>query len=353
MCHTYCRLPANIFKSFQKFSVYIVSCLDNIILYNMPQKRRTTAASSSAGGKKKKGVEIPRAAGNQGKVSNEVTNTIDELCDATASTSSGTISNSTGPQPLRSFCDSLGLHLNQAVKVRIQKGEFIELGSLLTPPGSAPPSMSFALVKEGQKLVLGQQVDKSPSIGSIEEWTSAFLIYMSVYLEVHSDRAIQMLKYVDTIRSAAHQFGGMGWKTYDIQFRLKQAMNPTQSWATIDSELWLRVLLSPKPFAQVGGFRNTQNFRASAGSSNQFRQSTFQSNPGKGSQGYQGSQIGICWAYNGSGQCKKPNCSFQHRCATCRKFGHAAINCQGGRNKEKGNVTLPNKVAARNSSHTN
>ena len=143
----------------------------------MPQKRRTTAASSSAGGKKKKGVEIPQAAGNQGKVSNEVTNTIDELCDATASTSSGTISNSTGPQPLRSFCDSLGLHLNQAVKVRIQKGEFIELGSLLTPPGSAPPSMSFALVKEGQKLVLGQQVDKSPSIGSIEEWAIPFEIH--------------------------------------------------------------------------------------------------------------------------------------------------------------------------------
>ena len=57
----------------------------------------------------------------------------------------------------------------------------------------------------------------------------AFLIYMSVYLEVHSSRAIQMLKYVDTVRSAAQQFGGMGWKTYNIQFHLKQAMNPTQS----------------------------------------------------------------------------------------------------------------------------
>ena len=77
--------------------------------YTVPPKRRTTAASSSAGGKIRKGVED--TAGSQGNVSSVPINTSGELFDDTASTNSGTISNSTGPQQLRSFCDSLGVHL--------------------------------------------------------------------------------------------------------------------------------------------------------------------------------------------------------------------------------------------------
>ena len=79
---------------------------------------------------------------------------------------------SSGPHQLRSFCDSLGLHLSESIKTKNHKGEFVKLGSLLTPPGSDPPSMSFALVQEGQKLVLGQQIAKAPIIESIEDWTS-------------------------------------------------------------------------------------------------------------------------------------------------------------------------------------
>jgi len=109
-----------------------------------------------------------------------------------------------GPQPLRSVCDSLGLHLSVATKEKIHKGEFVNLGALIMPPGSAPPSISFAIARQGDNIVLGpQQNAKPPAINSIEEWTSAFMVYMSVYLEVHGSRAIQMLKYMDIIRSAA------------------------------------------------------------------------------------------------------------------------------------------------------
>ena len=151
------------------------------------------------------------------------------------STNTIAAANNTGPQQLCSFCDSLGLHLPASTKAKIHKGEFVKLGALLTPPGVAPPSISFAIVKEGQTLILGQQMTKSPTIENIEQWTSAFLIYMSVYLEVHNSRAIELVKYMDIVRSAAQQFGGLGWRTYDIQFRLKQAMAPAQSWAVIDS----------------------------------------------------------------------------------------------------------------------
>ena len=251
-----------------------------------------------------------------------------------------------GPQPLRSFCDSLGLHLSKLAKAKIQNGEFTDLGPLLSPPGAAPPSMNFALIQEGQKLVIGQQLNKPSPVTSIEEWTSAFMIYMSVYLEVHMNRAIEMLKYMDIVRSAANQFTGQGWRTYDIQFRLKQAMNPAHSWAQIDSELWLRVLLTPQPPMSSGYEGRQRNFRDSFtspfnGSQQQFRASDLPQ--------------GVCFALNGKGVCKRINCPFQHRCSKCRKFGHSAIRCQvgqtsGGNGKP---TSFPRKVVGRGSTNTN
>ena len=228
-----------------------------------------------------------------------------------------TAANQAGPQPLRSFCDSLGLHLPASIKAKIHKREFVELGALLTPPGSAPLSISFSLVREGQTLTLGQQTPKLPTIDNIEQWTSAFLIYMSVYLEVHTSHAIELLKYTDIVRSAAQQFGGLGWRTYDIQFRLKQAMAPAQSWTVIDSELWLRVLLAPTP----SNFRTPQSNRA------QQQQLRATNTPFHFRRSPQGNLIGICWEYNRTGTWKRQNCQFQHRCAQCRQSGHPSIKC--------------------------
>lgn len=242
------------------------------------------------------------------------------------------------PHQLRSVCDSLGLHLSSVTKGKIHKGEFVDLGSLLTPPGTAPPSFSFSLIQEGQQIVLGQQLPKPPTIMSIEQWTSAFIIFMSVYLEVHNDRAIEMLQYMDIVRSAAQQYGGMGWRTYDIQFRLKQSMQPSKSWSAIDSELWLRVLLAPA----------SRNFRPSAGSFAGLQQQSRSEPPSS-------RPTGICWAFNGTGGCKRTNCAFQHRCSTCRKFGHAATKC----NVRDASVARPKsasfaqKSVARVGQHTN
>ena len=98
------------------------------------------------------------------------------------------------PQQLRSVCDSLGLHLSSVTKTKIHKGEFVDLGSLLTPPGTAPPSFSYSLLQEGQQIVIGQQMPKPPMIMSIEQWTSAFIIFMSVYLEVHTLQSIDLTR---------------------------------------------------------------------------------------------------------------------------------------------------------------
>ena len=75
---------------------------------------------------------------------------------------------------------------------------------------------------------------------SIEQWTSAFLVFASIYVVQHPDQARQLLKYADTVRSAAFHRTGCGWHDYNIQFCLRQARLPSHSWASIDAELRLK-----------------------------------------------------------------------------------------------------------------
>ena len=137
----------------------------------------------------------------------------------------------------------LGSAVPRALRDRIWKGEFVDLGALLknvpVPDGSAPTVIALS----GSTLQVQPQRGV-PRITSIEQWTSAFLVFASIYTEKHIVRALEMFKYMDTVRTAA-RFGGYGWRTYDAQFRLRQAREPTRSWAVIDSELWLMTATAP------------------------------------------------------------------------------------------------------------
>ena len=42
-----------------------------------------------------------------------------------------------------------------------------------------------------------------------------------------------------TIRLGAKRLAGHGWVHYDEQCRLRKALNPSSSWAVVDTELWL------------------------------------------------------------------------------------------------------------------
>ena len=61
---------------------------------------------------------------------------------------------------------------------------------------------------------------------SIEKWTDAFLIFSSIYLKAHPDKASELLHYAYTIRECAVHKGGTAWRTYDEQVRLRQAQTP-------------------------------------------------------------------------------------------------------------------------------
>ena len=190
--------------------------------------------------------------------------------------------------PILSITDSLGGHVNAALRLRIANGDFIELGLLLNnSPGLAESGNRVSLVA-GQLVV--QARASTQKTNNIKQWSDAFLVYISLYVASHPDETQGLLKYMSIIRLGADRYGGLGWHFYDIQFRLKKARDPSMSWGTVDQELWLLYMFyTPIPSEPK---RNV---------------------------------VRKCYDYNNS-MCNKGFCSFKHICMHCSE-GHPAWRC--------------------------
>ncbi|CAC5390782.1 unnamed protein product [Mytilus coruscus] len=137
--------------------------------------------------------------------------------------------------PVNSVNDNLGLNVSQQTQDNIINGEYVDLGILLTN-SSTEQSNSLTLDTNGQLVI---QTKPSKKITDINTWIDAFLIYTSIYVGVHVEDTLNILKYMYSVKLGASRSIGLGWKNYDQQFRLKKARNPAMSWATVDQELWL------------------------------------------------------------------------------------------------------------------
>jgi hypothetical protein len=64
---------------------------------------------------------------------------------------------------------------------------------------------------------------------NIETWTNAFLSFASIFISRHPSEAKGLLKYIHTIRLGASRQSTLGWKTYDQQFWLRKAIDPSKN----------------------------------------------------------------------------------------------------------------------------
>ncbi|XP_071140510.1 uncharacterized protein [Mytilus edulis] len=246
----------------------------------MGKKRRTT---SRTGGKKVQPEEIAQKKDGadrrrSAKKTKEVGHVVAEVPEENTDISSGNESEEDArafpslrheiannsidftPSQESSVHDTVGEHVSFKIKEKIWEGKFIELHSLLRT------QKEMEEVDEGDlKLKRGKICIEKRSSGvylSINEWTSAFMIFMSVYIEKYNTRAQELLKYMRDIRLAATR--SENWATYDEQFRLKIEKNPNLSWGNIHGEYWLLHITSPTVHNSVSvqsqGYRtDTQN----------------------------------------------------------------------------------------------
>ena len=149
-----------------------------------------------------------------------------------------------------------------------------------------------------------QPRQQQQQIDSIDTWTDAYLVYISIYCTAHPHVCQEILKYMHSIRLGAKRCA-VGWKSYDEQFRLRMSQDPAGSWAVIDPELWLLYMYSPS---------SNSNAPVSTG---RFKY----------------------YAFNYQGKCVNQSCPYTHSCLRCSDQ-HPLIQCL------RQNV-LPNRVGGK------
>ena len=218
---------------------------------------------------------------------------------------------------VESIATELGYSVPNKIKMKIANGEYVDLATLISKP-SDPDSLSKQLKIENGKIVLGPK-SHDKKIDSIDQWTDAFLVYASIYSVANPSSANSLFKYMHTVRLGASRFGGLGWKNYDIQFRLKKETEPSLSWSTVDQELWLLFMHSkPESEKEAGTNQRTINNP----SSNQLK----------------------CYNYNFKGFCSRMYCNFAHQCLRCSNF-HPLKKCRVASNiNSRSQQSSPNTV---------
>lgn len=151
--------------------------------------------------------------------------------------------NSTMHTPgIRLANDDLAIHIPHSLKNQIQRGDYINLALLLKGAVDLAEFGAGNVVRLCSDGTLEtRQRECREKIDTIERWTDAFTIYMSVYLSSYPEKTLEILHYMYNIRECAKYQGGGAWKVYDEQFRLRQAANPTP-WSQINNDLWWRCM---------------------------------------------------------------------------------------------------------------
>ena len=180
--------------------------------------------------------------------------------------------------PLPAITSSLGEHVSHSLRQKIISGSFVDLNSLNSNIDHDQSKLGVAVDANGQ-LTMRQNIKKENV--DMEKWTDLFLIYISIFVSAHPERTQELLKYMNIIRTGQKRFGGVGWRSYDEQFRYRLSLNPNQSWVDIDTELWLTYMHAPV------------SSQVAANSAKK------------------------CFDYNFKGICLRTVCSYLHRCLRC------------------------------------
>ncbi|XP_069482685.1 uncharacterized protein [Ambystoma mexicanum] len=198
--------------------------------------------------------------------------------------------------PYMGITKPLGAHLMAATREKIQGGEFVDVFKLLHREVRA---------KEGSKEEERELASRPRVPVTIENWTSAFIIYASVYCEKFPEHCVALLKYMDVIRKAFTSFGGFAWVRYDEEFRARMAEDSQAVWGEIDMDLWLQWMAPTRP---------APTLHTASGLPVPFR--PFLGRPaheGAGGGG-RGQSTAACWGYNKE-NCARTMCRYKHECS--------------------------------------
>ena len=207
--------------------------------------------------------------------------------------------------------DPLNLTVTQEVKEKIWSDKCIDLSVLLIKSYQEDDEKDKRLAgfQDEDGVISLKSVKAKKSKLNIDQWSTAFNTFISVYIQKRPEDIQGLLSYVELVRGAARDHPTtFGWRRYDGEFRSKKEADPTRPWGMVDNQLWLTVFC--KPIASQGKNDDSE---------------------GK-------VKDNICKYFQYKSGCTHSGCKFTHKCVACGKAGHGKARCWG-RNNDKKNET--------------
>ena len=198
-----------------------------------------------------------------------------------------------GEEPIRLGGEDLSAHVPDKICKMIWAHEYININLLLKGSVELQEYCSggvLHLTDKGQMETRPKVI--KDKVMSIEKWTDAFLIFLSIYLKQHPNKVQEILQYMNIIREAASRSHSLAWRSYDEQFRVRQASN-VQSWAKIHPDLWLRIMTSHTSSTEPHVSQRP---------------------------------LANCLDFN-NGFCSFNPCRFKHACSNCGGLNHGRLSC--------------------------
>jgi hypothetical protein len=135
---------------------------------------------------------------------------------------------------------SLGSTISDSLKNKIWSNEFVDLGLLLPTIHNKAQALPLVVQGDGNEKHIAVQ-ENTKDITTIDQWVSAFSVFMAVYCQKFKDAAPDLIKYMDTIRNMSKQKEDR--YQYDIEFR-KSKLQLQISWGNMHHHLWLTHMLA-------------------------------------------------------------------------------------------------------------
>ena len=162
------------------------------------------------------------------------------------------------PLPNLSSSTPLGFSVPEKNKEKIWGNRFIDLGLLIANHQVADKFNISITNEQNLNPALSLVPNLRPKqIKNIEEWTSAFIVFVAIYSSHHPLGAPRLMKYMETVRDLSKR-GGWAFKNYDENFRMMKQNDPSWPCDVMHSEYWMRATLTT---GQNVNNSNNQSFR--------------------------------------------------------------------------------------------
>ena len=203
------------------------------------------------------------------------------------------------------------LHLDEATKVKIRAGKYVDLEKLLPkdkPLRHVKKEPRYEMVNRGGWSYWAPVEDKTQTINNFGKWEQAFRVYATIYTQANPLRSTEILRYIETINNAALTFVWNNIAEYDYAFRHYMEEKPYRSWAQTNLQLWSTCM-----------HEHVRNIAT----------------PGQKPNDKKDWREISCWRYNRNACTRGANCRFEHRCSYCGSFSHIYPTCPKRGKKSK------------------